>query len=86
MDRRSADEAWDALTSSPLTTTSTQYQLRPPLSTVTVSGKVLEQWQYKIANGGRIWYAPDPDEATSWLIEVSFSHPKKTQTRKRGRG
>ncbi|HZZ51016.1 MAG TPA: hypothetical protein VFE65_29335, partial [Pseudonocardia sp.] len=43
-----------------------------------VAGKELEQWQYEVTAGGRIWYCPDPDRRIVWLVAASPAHPKRT--------
>jgi len=34
-------------------------QLRHALGTRVVKGESLEQWQYEVTGGGRVWYCPD---------------------------
>jgi hypothetical protein len=38
----------------------------------------LEQWQYEVTGGGRIWYLVDPDEQTVWITYAGTTHPKAT--------
>lgn len=54
-----------------------QHRLKGGLSTHEVKGKVLEQWQYEVTGSDRIWYCPDPDTATVWLVYAG-PHPKAT--------
>jgi hypothetical protein len=57
-----------------------QHRLRgQALATREVRGKVLEQWQYEVTSGGRIWYCPDPDARIVWLVDASPGHPKVTE-------
>ncbi|MEU6263746.1 hypothetical protein [Saccharopolyspora shandongensis] len=54
-------EAWDFLTRTPPTTTSTNYRLRGELGTITRGGTSHERWQHKPTAKGttRIWYFVD---------------------------
>jgi hypothetical protein len=57
-----------------------QHRLRgKALATRKVNGKVLDQWQYEVTSGGRIWYCPDPDERVVWLTDAGPGHPKATE-------
>jgi hypothetical protein len=57
-----------------------QHRLRgKALSTREVHGKVLDQWQYEVTSGGRIWYCPDPETRIVWLVDASPRHPKSTE-------
>ncbi len=76
--------AWDQLTVHPLETGSDQYQLKGELSTVTVGGVTLPQWQYKPTRSARIWYAVDEESKTVWLTRATMSHPKETERGHRG--
>jgi CubicO group peptidase (beta-lactamase class C family) len=38
----------------------------------------LDQWQYEVTGGGRIWYLVDPDEQTVWITYAGTTHPKAT--------
>ena len=42
-------------------------------------GKVLDQWQYEVTSGGRIWYCPDPAARIVWITYASTAHPKATE-------
>jgi hypothetical protein len=57
----------------------THYRLRGDLSTRTFDGRELEQWQVKVSSGGRIWYLPDDEKHTVWVIQATPSHPKETE-------
>jgi hypothetical protein len=54
-----------------------QHRLKGGLSTHVVKSKTLEQWQYEVTGGDRIWYCPDPDIRTVWLVYAG-PHPKAT--------
>jgi mRNA-degrading endonuclease RelE of RelBE toxin-antitoxin system len=55
------------------------YQLRGDLGTRMWRGRTLEQWQVKVSQSGRIWYLPDDDERTVWVVHASPAHPKPTE-------
>jgi hypothetical protein len=57
------------------------YQLRHTLATREFQGRQLEQWQIKISGSGRIWYLPDDEKKTVWIVLASMSHPKQTESR-----
>jgi hypothetical protein len=44
-----------------------------------LSGRTLEQWQIKVSGAGRIWYLPDDDKHTVWVVNASAAHPKRTE-------
>ena|SRR5947209_6058913 len=37
-----------------------QHRLKFALKSRKIKGKELDQWQYEVTSGGRIWYCPDP--------------------------
>lgn len=74
-------EAWTVLTERPTApeNRSRQYRLKGELSTRQVRGRALEQWQYKVTDGGRVWYCPDPDNHIVWVVAATTGHPKATE-------
>ncbi len=38
----------------------------------------MEQWQFEVTSGGRIWYAIDDRARTLWLTHAGTAHPKRT--------
>lgn len=54
------------------------YQLRGGLATRELKGRMLEQWQVKVGGSSRIWYLPEDDTRTVWIIYASAAHPRKT--------
>ena len=38
----------------------------------------LEQWQYEVTGGGRIWYLVDADQQAVWITYAGTGHPKAT--------
>lgn len=70
-------KAWEAIRTGPrpFPPTERQHQLKgKELSTV----NGLEQWQYEVTGGGRIWYLIDPDARTIWVRVAGTGHPKPT--------
>ena len=55
------------------------YQLKGSLATRSYGGNVLEQWQIKVSGSGRIWYLPDDEKHTVWVVYASPAHPKETE-------
>jgi hypothetical protein len=74
-------EAWVVLTDRPTAPISPerQHRLRGRLASREVGGHVLEQWQYEVTAGGRIWYCPDPRTRIVWVVAASTAHPKRTE-------
>ena len=57
------------------------YRLRGDLGTRSIGGKILEQWQVKAGGSARVWYLPDDDKRTVWVVLASVAHPKETEKR-----
>jgi hypothetical protein len=38
----------------------------------------LEQWQYEVTGGGRIWYLVDVKNMTVWVSWAGTGHPNAT--------
>ena len=55
------------------------YELRGGLATKSFGGRSLEQWQIKVSGSGRIWYLPDDENHTVWIVLASVAHPKETE-------
>ena len=74
-------EAWILLTDRPTTpeNPARQHRLRGKFGTRQVHGQLLDQWQYEVTAGGRIWYCPDPDKQIVWLTDCGPAHPKQTE-------
>lgn len=73
-------EAWVVLTERPLDpeNRSRQHRLRGRIAEREISGRALEQWQYEVTAGGRIWYCPDPERRVVWVVAAGPAHPKST--------
>lgn len=39
----------------------------------------MEQWQYEVTSGGRIWYGIDDVKRTIWMTHAGTGHPKATE-------
>jgi hypothetical protein len=48
------------------------------LSTRDVKGSTLEQWQWEVTGGGRLWYCPDDPKRIVHIMRASVGHPKET--------
>jgi hypothetical protein len=82
-------DAYDYLTAHPtLYDADRCYQLRGDLSTVVVDGIVLPQWQYKVSNGARLWFAVEEPAAKSkkpgrvFIVKAATGHPNETDSKK----
>ena len=42
-------------------------------------GTEMQQWQYEVTAGGRIWYCIDDANRTVWMTAVHVGHPKATE-------
>lgn len=71
--------AWEKLTNDPRERTERQHPLKGGLGTRTINGEDMEQWQYEVTGGGRLWYAIDDKNKTVWLTEATTGHPKTTE-------
>jgi len=74
-----ARRAWDRLTSDPRHRDEGQHPLRGALGARSVAGVELEQWQYEVTSGGRLWYCIDDERRTVWLTDATPGHPKATE-------
>jgi hypothetical protein len=59
----------------PFPATGRQHRLKGKLGTV----DGMEQWQYEVTAGGRIWYVVDSAKQTIWIRDASTRHPKTTE-------
>lgn len=71
--------AWDRITSDPRQRDTRQHPLKGSLGTRTIDGVELEQWQYEVTSGGRLWYCIDDQRKIVWMVECSPGHPKATE-------
>lgn len=72
--------AWEAFTMEPRDRSQheRQHRLHGEPGTRRRSGRDLEQWQYEVTGGGRIWYLIDDVTHTLWLTYAGTGHPKAT--------
>lgn len=75
------DRAWVAITGDPRHIDQRQHPLKGALGAVKIAGSILDQWQYEVTGGGRIWYAIDDDNRTLWITQAGTGHPKQTDRR-----
>ena len=71
--------AWDAIIGDPRRRNTRQHPLRGPHRHSVVNGVEMEQWQYEVTSGGRIWYCIDDAKRTLWLTHAGPGHPKATE-------
>lgn len=71
--------AWERITTDPRQRDGRQHPLKGPLGRRVVNGEQLEQWQFEVTAGGRVWYCIDDDRRTVWMTEASVGHPKATE-------
>ncbi|HMJ74523.1 MAG TPA: hypothetical protein VK507_01050 [Iamia sp.] len=74
-----ARRAWERLTSDPRHRGERQHPLKGALGTRSVGNVDLEQWQYEVTSGGRLWYCIDDERRTVWLTDAAPGHPKATE-------
>lgn len=71
--------AWERITTDPRQRTDRQHPLKGALGTRVVNGQNLEQWQYEVTAGGRLWYCIDDERRMVWLTDAMVGHPKATE-------
>lgn len=71
--------AWERITADPRQRDSRQHPLKGALGSRMVNGVEMEQWQYEVTAGGRIWYCIDGDRRTVLMTDASVGHPKATE-------
>lgn len=74
-----ARTAWERITTDPRQRDQRQHPLKGDLGTRSVNGFAMEQWQYEVTGGGRLWYCIDDEKMTVWLTAASPGHPKATE-------
>lgn len=84
--RNATVDAWDRLTAAPTSEDERLYRLKDDYATGTFKGRTFERYQYKITDGGRIWYfvEPTPGEKTAGRVlleRCETGHPKGTERR-----
>lgn len=74
-------EAKSRLKTAPTTRTDAQKKLRGSLEKRVIAGVEMDQWQYDIASGARLWYCVDPDKRVVWLTLAATGHPTATESK-----
>lgn len=41
----------------------------------------MDQWQYDITSGDRLWYGVDPGRRIVWLTPAAAGHPRATEAK-----
>jgi hypothetical protein len=82
--RNAAVDAWECLTKTPDLESERLYRLKGDYATSVYQGATYDRYQYKITNGGRIWYfierAPKGRKSAGRVLieRCSTTHPKET--------
>lgn len=74
-----ARSAGERITADPRQRDNRQYPLKGSLGQRNINGVDLEQWQFEVTAGGRLWYCIDDDVKTVWLTDAHVGHPKATE-------
>ena len=74
-----ARTAWERITADPRRRDGRQHPLKGSLGRRCVNGVDMEQWQYEVTAGGRLWYCIDDKAKTVWLTDAHVGHPKATE-------
>ena len=74
-----APTAWERITADPRQRDDRQHPLKGSLGSRTINGEKLDQWQYEVTAGGRIWYCIDDARRTVWMTDAHVGHPKATE-------
>lgn len=74
-----ARTAWEAITRDPRRRSQRQHRLKHALGQRVVNRTEMEQWQYEVTAGGRIWYCIDDPNRTVWMTAAHTGHPRATE-------
>lgn len=74
-----ARAGWEKITADPRGRSSRQHPLKGSLGLRSVNGVGMEQWQYEVTPGGRLWYCIDDETKKMWLTDARVGHPKATE-------
>ncbi|MHA4852799.1 hypothetical protein L1080_025140 [Rhodococcus sp. MSC1_016] len=83
--RNATVDAWDTLTREPTVQTPRLYQLKGDYAYGRYNGRNFARYQYKVPNGGRIWFFLDPaprgDKVAGRVLleRCEPGHPKETE-------
>lgn len=72
--------AWHELRSRPDAPAPTprHHRLKGSLATASHGAVAMEQWQFEVTGGGRLWYLVDTERRTLWIKAAGTGHPKAT--------
>jgi hypothetical protein len=72
--------AWVILSERPTTpeNPARQHRLKGVYAKREVHRVELEQWQFEVTSGGRVWYCPDPEKKIVWVTLARTGHPQQT--------
>lgn len=70
--------AWETLTFRPADPDNRQrhHLLRGDYALHVIDDVPLEQWQYEVTAGGRIWFCPEPKTRTVWITPTPAKAPE----------
>jgi hypothetical protein len=71
--------AFDHLRKDPRMVSNRQHRLRADFATKSIGGVEMEQWQYEVLGGARLWYAIDDAHHTIIMTHAGVGHPKQTE-------
>lgn len=71
--------AWERITTDPRQHSDRQHPLKGSLGSRSVNGEAMEQWQYEVTGGGRLWYCIDDKQRTVWPTAAAPGHPKASE-------
>lgn len=73
-------EAWERLSADPRSGAprNRMHQPKAAFRTRVVGGTELEQWQYEVTGGGRIWYCIDDAARRLFITYAGAGHPART--------
>jgi hypothetical protein len=54
------------------------HRLKGRLASSMHRGVEMEQWQYEVTSGGRVWYLVDVEKRILWLRHAGPGHPSQT--------
>jgi hypothetical protein len=74
-------EAKSRLKVAPTIRSDVQKRLRGSLGSRSIGGVEMEQWQYDISSGARLWYCLDPSKRIVWLTLAATGDPRATEAK-----
>ena len=65
-----ARSAWERITEEPRHWDDRQKPLQGSLASAAIGGVDMDQWQFEVTSGGRIWYCIDDTKRTLWVTHA----------------